>query len=77
MKDAVSFFEAEAVKHALTLPLPDARRFLLGMLQIADAEALPQTRVAFTNLTIADDQLELIAHGQMKLDLSTTTEAAA
>jgi len=67
--DSIYYFESQAVGHARTLPLHEARRFLLGMLAATSGQELESTRRAFTNLCIADDQLELIAGGQMKLNL--------
>jgi hypothetical protein len=64
MDDAVEFFEAEAIRHARTLPIAEARRFLAGLLAVAEPDALPASRIAFTNLCVSDDQLELIARGK-------------
>jgi hypothetical protein len=67
--DSIHYFEAQAVGHARTLPMHEARRFLLGMLAVTSGQELEGTRRAFTNLCIADDQLELIAGGQLRLNL--------
>lgn len=75
MSDA-EFFQSEAVRHARTLPLAEARRFLSGMISIAEQGSLDKARIAFTNLCIADDQLELIAHPQRLLDLNGKDGAA-
>lgn len=65
--DSIHYFETQAVGLARTLPLSDARRFLLGMLAATSGQELESTRRAFTNLCIADDQLELISGGNFTL----------
>ncbi|HSI11738.1 MAG TPA: hypothetical protein VK961_06820 [Chthoniobacter sp.] len=70
MSDAAKYFEAQAVAYARTLPLADSRRFLLGLLESVDDNAFPAIRGAYQNLSLADDQLELISHPQGRLDLN-------
>lgn len=69
MNAEIDYFETRAVEFARTLPMRDARRFLCGMLAATGHEDFARTREAFTTLCIADDQLELIASGQLKLKL--------
>lgn len=67
MSDASDFFEAQVVLHARTLSVPEARRFLRGLLESIEGDAFANIRLAYTNLCIADDQFELIAHPQGRL----------
>ena len=52
-------------------------RWQYNMLAATSGQELECTRRAFTNLCIADDQLELIAGGQLKLDFTARPTAAA
>lgn len=70
---AVETFITTVAKDIRRLPLNEARPFLAGLLTLmgeqADVEPL---REIYRSLDTADAQLELIASGQLKLDLSTS-----
>lgn len=62
------FFFREVVRHARTMPLSDARRFLSGcLLTCDDAPEVAPIRAAYTHLFDCDRQLELLAVGQLPL----------
>ncbi len=68
----IAFFRATAAATARTLPLPDALRFLRGALLVAsEHDAMSEIRVAYVQLHSSDSQLELIASGQLKLNLGS------
>lgn len=64
------YFFQEAIAHARTLPVPDAVKFLGGLLQsCTDNDGVAPVRNAFIALSQSDRQLELIQSGQLKLNL--------
>lgn len=70
MSNAQEYFIAESIAHARTLPLPDAVRFLRGLLEsCGDENALAPIRNVYIALSQSDNQLELIQNGQLKFKL--------
>lgn len=57
---SIQYFEKEAVRHALTLPVDQAKQFLLGMLAATSGQEFEATRRAYTNFVIGVEQLQLI-----------------
>ncbi|HMJ06381.1 MAG TPA: hypothetical protein VK474_09030 [Chthoniobacterales bacterium] len=70
MSEAELFFIGESIRHALTLSLPDAVKFLEGLLGSLSEHhpARPRLVIARNDLVDADAQLELIATGQLKME---------
>lgn len=64
-------FFGESVRHAQSLSLTECVRFLTGMLAAVGGThpSAARLRLALSNLTNSDAQLELIALGQLKLPL--------
>lgn len=70
------YFIRESVRHARSLAIPEAITYLRGMLfMTVDDTALQPVRATLNSLTRCDQQLELIASGQMKLPLVETSRA--
>lgn len=70
MTDSEAFFVAEAVRHARTLQYPEMMKFLRGMNFAIDAKPdYDAFHKVYQTLNRCDEQLELIASGQMKLPL--------
>jgi len=66
-----AFFLTEAVRHARTLPHPEMMTFLRGMsFATEDDPDFDAVRSICRNMAQCEDQLELIASGQLKLDLA-------
>jgi len=52
------------------MPLAEAHRYLAGLLEIVGVDPVGDSlREVFRHLAVADDRLELIASGQLKLNL--------
>lgn len=67
------FFITESVRFARSLPYVECLRYLRGLLRTCgDAEELAQIRSLVVTLTTTDAQLELIAGGQLTLNLDPT-----
>lgn len=67
---AEQFFISEAAKHTRGLSYRDSREFLRGLLLVCgDAAEVAALRDILRTLDTTDAQLELIASGQLKLDL--------
>jgi hypothetical protein len=64
--DAIDFFESQTVAAVRALSLVDARRYLRGLLLVADSSELGELRQAYAYLCSTDDQLELISRQQLK-----------
>jgi hypothetical protein len=71
MSEAELFFIGEAIRYARTLAFRDALTFLDGLIETAGIghPAYPRLVLAKDQFTSGDAQLELIAAGQLKLDL--------
>jgi hypothetical protein len=70
----VEFAIREIVRHARGLPLADAIRLLTGFVLLAgDIQEVHALRAALIPLQASDAQLELIASGQLKLNLASPT----
>lgn len=68
--EAIARFVREIAEHARALPMRDAVVFLQGCLALAgDAEVMAEVRRSYMLLRQGDEQLELIADGQLKLNL--------
>ena len=66
-----AFAVQESVRHARTLPLPEASRYLRGFLALVeDDKIITQVRSVYARLSQCDEQLELIAGPQPKLPLN-------
>ena len=71
MIQAKSFFIAESVRHAKTLSYPAMMQFLRGMsFAVSDDADFDSFRALYSRLNECDEQLELIASGQLKLPLN-------
>jgi hypothetical protein len=73
MNEAESFFVAQSITHARTLPLSDCVKYLRGLLD-AIGKNHPARRslsTLYTALHISDAQMDLIEIGQLKLKLDT------
>jgi hypothetical protein len=68
----VEFFVRESVRLARSLPYPQMLSYLQGMSVSTSFELFPEVRKILFDLRECDRQLELIATGQMKLDLDDT-----
>ena len=67
----VAFAVQESVRHARTLPLSEASRFLRGFLALVEDDAhVTAVRSVYARLSQCDEQLELIAGPQPKLPLN-------
>jgi hypothetical protein len=63
-------FVSESVRYARTLPYTGCLQYLRGMLKACgDLDALGDVREIVQQLSDSDAQLELIASGQLKLNL--------
>lgn len=68
--EVASFYRETVVALARTMPLAEAVKFLRGALIVAgEHEAMTDVRKAYVSLAHGDQQLELIASGQLKLNL--------
>ncbi len=66
----IAFYRATTAATARTLPLADALRFLHGALIVAgECPQMEEVRRVYIGLQASDAQLELIASGQLKLNL--------
>jgi hypothetical protein len=64
---------AESIRHARTLPYPAMMTFLRGMsFAVPENGEFDCVRSIYARLHACDEQLELIASGQMKLPLGAT-----
>jgi hypothetical protein len=73
-----NFFVTEAVKHARNLSYRDAMNFMRGLLLVCgDVEEVAVLRRQFQLLQECDQQLELIAAGQLIFPLNLSGAAAA
>lgn len=72
MNEAEEFFVCESIGRARELPLPDAIKFLRGLLSVCgdENEAVSVIRSNFTHLSESDRQLHLIQTRQMRLPLT-------
>ena len=69
----VEFFVSRSVSHAKAMTMPDGITFLRGMLLISKGtSAEAPARAAYNAVTECDQQLELIAAGQLKFALPET-----
>ncbi len=77
MSEAELFFIGESIRHARTLPIAEALDFLDGLIETAgkDHPAYMRLVLARDHFTSGDAQLELIAAGQLKLDLTSDRPA--
>ena len=77
MNENTGYFICECVAYARTLPISRSVDFLRGLLLVADPRAtdLNQVRSALNKMTECDQQLELIASGQIKLALAPEPKA--
>lgn len=63
-------FIRQSIAFARTLPFGDAVTYLRGMLSLCgDHDMTPAVRDTFVRLSHCDEQLELLASGQLKLSL--------
>ncbi len=70
MSDPIEFYRQQLVAHARTLPMHEAVIFLRGALAVSGVRAdMVDVQRAVSALIVADDQLELIAGAQGKLNL--------
>jgi hypothetical protein len=68
---ATAFFLTESVRHARSLPHPEMMAYLGGLSQATDQDPdFEGVRSIYRNMTRCEDQLELIASGQLRLDLA-------
>lgn len=70
MNDAELFYIGESIRHAMTLPLAEAMKFLDGMVTTVGREHPAYVRLVLArdHFNSADAQLELIATGQLKME---------
>lgn len=70
MTEAAKYFLSESINLARTLPHQDCLRYLVGLLEVGgEAESLQALRHLVISMNENDQQLELIASGQMKFTL--------
>lgn len=70
MNAHIQFFLSHALAHGRTLPMKEALSYFNGLLQLAgDTKEVARIRAVFVRLQECDRQLELIQHGQIKLNL--------
>ena len=71
------FFVTKCIAMSRLLPLGDGIQFLHGMLDVIDGSpAAPPVRKAYNAMRDCDHQLELIASGQIKLELTPPTKGS-
>jgi hypothetical protein len=64
------FYVSTAINLARKMPMGEGILFLKGMLEVADGSPVaPTVRKAYNALFDCDHQLDLIASGQLKLEL--------
>ncbi len=68
--NAAEFFVSKSIELSRKMPLGEGIEFLHGMLEVIDGSpAAPSVRNAYNVIRDCDHQLELIASGQLKLEL--------
>ncbi len=68
--NAAEFFVIKSLEMSRKMPLGEGIEFLHGMLDVIDGSAAaPAVRKAYNAMRDCDHQLDLIAHGQIKLEL--------
>jgi len=68
--DAIAYYVECITATARQMPLADARQFLRGALLVGgEHDAVAPLRQAYRRLHEAEEQLELIAAGQLRLNL--------
>ncbi len=67
----VEFFLATTAAEVRTMPVSEARAYLSGLLALLPTDLLivEPLRAIYRHIDLADDQLDLIATGQLKLNL--------
>lgn len=64
------FFVAHVAAEVRAMPITEARTFLRGLLALVGPDTnVEPLREVYRHIDSADDQLELIASGQLKLNL--------
>ncbi len=70
MRTEEILFVSESLRHARTLPHGEMMRFLRGMcFATSEVEDYQEVRNLYSRLNECDEQLELIASGQLRLPL--------